>query len=139
MNELPESELFKLDEEQYAQQNRRKFMIIHRERAKTEYDKKISMASIMATACILEGVIAIYFDKKDSNNVIEHELQMIYSIELLEKYFEDVKVLSNLFNMSAKKIIGRYLESNGDYEDVQRQFENMNLSFKSSSSLEVEI
>ena len=104
------------------EQENRRFGILKRERAMTDEQRKRNRASIMAGVCILGAATAVYFNGQDVHQVLQHELNAIYSWEALGQYIKDLGPLTTLLAASAGAFIAKYVKHSRKYKEAQNEF-----------------
>ena len=122
------NELLKIERE------KRKFTILQRERAMSEAQKGKNRSAFMAGACILGAAVAVYFNGQDPNQVIQHELNSIYSWESLGKYMQDLGPLTTLLSVATAGFISKYCKYSKKFQDIKHQFEDYNASLEKDNS-----
>lgn len=134
-NDKP-SQLYYSDELTRMAREHRKFTILQRERAMTEAQKNKNKASLMAGLCILGAAVAVYFNGQDANQVIQNELDAIYSWEALVQYFKDLGPLTTLLSAGAGAFIAKYLKNAKKLKKAQNEFIDFNSSLEITESKE---
>ena len=103
-----------------------KFTILQRERSMNEAQNIKNKSSLMAGICILGAIVAAYFNGQDMNQVLQTELNSIYSWRALGHYLQDLGPITTLlsagasgfisstsFCMSIKSKLSSYLNATG--------------------------
>lgn len=114
----------------------RKFTILQRERAMTEAQKAKNKASLMAGLCILGAAVTVYFNGQDANQVLQTQLDAIYSWEALVQYFKDLGPLTTLLSTGAAAFIAKYLKNSKKLKNAQNEFIDFNNSLEITESKE---
>ena len=114
---------------------KRKFTILQRERAINEAQKIKNKSSLMAGICILGAAVAAYFNGQDMNQVLQTELNSIYSWRALGHYLQDLGPITTLLSAGAAGFISKYLNNSKRLKDAQNAFEDFNASLEISDEL----
>ena len=122
--------------ERMARENRR-FTILQRERAMNDAQRARNRSAIMAGVCILGAAVAVYFNGQDVNQVIQHELNAIYSWEALGQYIQDLGPMTTLLSAGAVGFIARYLRNSRRLRQAQHEFEDFNASLENTNTEEL--
>jgi hypothetical protein len=124
----PQQELAKMARE------KRKFTILQRERAMSEAQKGKNRSAIAAGLCILGGVAVTYFNVnfngQNIQQVLQHELNAIYSWEALGQYIQDLGPLTTLLSACAGGFISKYLKHSKKFKQAQNEFIDFNNSLE---------
>ena len=127
--EDPQAELARMEREN------RKFTILQRERAMTEENKAKNKAGIMAGLCILGAGVAAYFNQQDVHQVIQNELNSIYSWKALGQYIQDLGPLTTMLAAGAGAFIAKYFKHSKKYKQAQNEFVDFNASLENTQTL----
>ena len=128
-NETPQQELARMERE------KRKFTILQRERAMSEEKKAKNKAGIMAGLCILGAGVAAYFNQQDVHQVIQNELNSIYSWKALGQYIQDLGPLTTMLAAGAGAFIAKYFKHSKKYKQAQNEFVDFNASLENTQTL----
>lgn len=128
-----ESMHVKDDELERMAREKRKFTILQRERAISEAQKGKNRAAIMAGICILGAAVAVYFNGQDINQVLQHELNAIYSWESLGQYIQALGPLTTLLAAGAGGFIAKYMKHSRQFKKAQHEFEDFNASLENTN------
>ena len=109
---------------------KRKFTILQRERVMNEESKAKKRSALMAGLCILGGAVATHFNGQDVSQVIQHELDSIYSWEALGQYIQDLGPLTSLLSASAATFIAQYFRHSRKFKKAQNEFVDFNASLE---------
>ncbi len=112
---------------------KRKFTILQRERAMNEAQKGKNRSAIMAGICILGAAVATYFNGQDVNQVLQHELNAIYSWKALGQYIQDLGPLTTLLSAGAAGFIAKYMKHSKKLKNAQHEFEDFNASLENTN------
>lgn len=121
------------DELEKMAREKRKFTILQRERAMNEAQKGKNRSAIMAGICILGAAVAVYFNGQDVNQVLQHELNSIYSWEALGQYIQDLGPLTTLLSAGAAGFIAKYMKHSKKFKNAQHEFEDFNASLENTN------
>ena len=124
----PQDELVKMAKE------KRKFTILQRERAMSDAQKGKNRASIMAGLCILGAICAGLFREQDLSQIIQHELDAIYSWESLVQYIKDLGPLTTILCVSAGGFISKYCKYSKMLKNAKNEFIDFNSSLTNTYS-----
>ena len=116
---------------------KRKFTILQRERAMSEAQKGKNRSAIMAGLCILGAAVAVYFNGQDAQQVLEHELNVIYSWKALGQYVQDLGPLTTLLAASTCGFIAKYFKYSRKFKQAQNEFIDFNNSLESVNTEEL--
>ena len=116
---------------------KRKFTILQRERAMSEAQKGKNRSAIMAGLCILGAAAAIYFNGQDVQQVLQHELNAIYSWEALGQYMQDLGPLTTLLAAGAGGFIAKYFKHSRKFKQAQNEFIDFNNSLENVNAEEL--
>lgn len=112
------------------EREKRKFTILQRERAMSEAQKGKNQSALMAGVCILGAAVAVYFNGQDVSQVLQHELNAIYSWEALGQYIQDLGPLTTLLAAGTCGFIAKYLKYSKKLKTAQHEFEDFNASLE---------
>ena len=121
------------DELERMAREKRKFTILQRERAMSEAQKGKNRSAIMAGICIVSAVAAVHFNGQDVNQILQHELNAIYSWESLGQYIQDLGPLTTLLAAAAVEFINKYMKHSKKLENAQHEFEDFNASLENTN------
>ena len=131
------SELPKQEEpiEQMARMEKenRKFSILQRERAMNDAQKAKNRSAILAGICILGAAAAVYFNGQDMSQVLQHELNAIYSWEALGQYIRDLGPMTTLLAAGAGGFIAKYFKNSKKLKQAQNEFVDFNASLENAN------
>ena len=116
---------------------KRKFTILQRERAMSESQKGKNRSAIMAGLCILGATVAVYFNGQDVHQVLQHELNAIYSWEALGQYIQDLGPLTTLLAAGAGGFIAKYFKHSKKFKQAQNEFIDFNNSLENVNTEEL--
>ena len=115
--------------ERFARE-RTKFTILQRERAMNEAQKGKNRSAIMAGLCILSAIGAMYLRNQNVHQILQHELNAIYSWEALGQYIQGIGPLTTLLAVGAGGFIARYFRHSKKFKEAQHEFEDFNSSLE---------
>jgi|GEM_PF-5183819 len=116
---------------------KRKFTILQRERAMNDAQRAKNRSAIMAGICILGAAVAIYFNGQDVNQVLQHELNAIYSWDALGQYIQDLGPLTTLLSAGAGGFIAKYFKNSRKLKQAQNEFVDFNNSLENTKTEEL--
>ena len=116
---------------------KRKFTILQRERAMNDAQRAKNRSAIMAGICILGAAVAIYFNGQDVNQVLQHELNAIYSWNALGQYIQDLGPLTTLLSAGAGGFIAKYFKNSRKLKQAQNEFIDFNNSLENTNTEEL--
>ena len=122
----PEEELARM-----ARENRR-FTILQRERAMSEAQRNRNRSAIMAGVCILGAAAAVYFNGQDVNQILQEELNAIYSWEALGQYLKDLGPLATYLSACTGGFIAKHMRDSRKYKKLQNEFIDFNASLENN-------
>ena len=120
------------DELERMTREKKKFTILQRERAMNEAQKSKNRSAIMAGICILGAAVAVYFNGQDVNQVLQHELNAIYSWKSLGQYIQDLGPLTTLLAAGAGGFIAKYMKHSKKLKRAQHEFQDFNFSLENT-------
>ncbi len=123
------------DELVRIEREKRKFTILQRERAMSDAQRGKNRSAIMAGLCILGAAIAIYFNGQDVNQVLQNELNAIYSWEALGQYIQNLGPLTTLLSAGAGGFIAKYFKDSKKFKKAQNEFVDFNKSLENAQTL----
>mgnify|MGYP004689837485 CR=1 FL=1 len=126
-----DQELVKMAKEQ------RKFTILQRERAMNNEQIAKNRSALLAGACLIGACVSVYFNDVNMQQVIQHELNSIYSWQALGQYLSDLGPLTTLLSASAGGFIAKYFQHSRKFKDIQNQFIDMNNSLSQENVQEL--
>ena len=115
----------------------RRFTIIQRERAMSEAQKGKNRSALMAGACILGASAASFLSGQDIHQVLQHEMDAIYSWEALGQYIQDLGPLTTLLAVGAGGFIAKYLKDSKKFKKAQQEFVDFNASLEKTNTAEL--
>lgn len=118
----PNQELVKMAKEQ------RKFTILQRERAMNNEQKAKNRSALLAGACLIGACVAVYFNGADVHQVLQHELNAIYSWQGLGQYLADLGPFTTMMAAGVGAFTAKYFKHSKKFKDAQNQFIDMNNS-----------
>lgn len=116
---------------------KRKFTILQRERTMSEAQKGKNRSALMAGLCILGAAAAVYFNGQDVHQVLQHELNAIYSWEALGQYIQDLGPLTTLLAAGAGTFIAKYFKHSKKFKQAQNEFIDFNNSLENVNTEEL--
>ncbi len=116
---------------------KRKFTILQRERAMNDAQKAKNRSAIMAGICILGAAVAVYFNGQDMSQVLQHELNAIYSWEALGQYLQDLGPMTTLLAAGAGGFIAKYFKNSRKLKQAQNEFVDFNASLENTNTNEL--
>lgn len=114
------------DDSKRMTRGKRKFTIIQKEKAMNNVQKAKNHSAIMAGICILGAAVAVYFNGQDVNQVLQHELNAIYSWKAFGQYLQDLGPLTTLLSVGAGGFIAKYLKNSRKLKQAQNEFVEFN-------------
>lgn len=123
------------DELTHMAKEQRKFTILQRERAMNDAQRAKNRSAIMAGICILGASAATYFNGQDVHQILQHELNAIYSWEALGQFIQDLGPLATLLTAGAAGFIAKYLKHSKKLKQAQNEFIGFNNSLEKTEEL----
>ncbi|MEG2232959.1 MAG: hypothetical protein RRY16_03255 [Bacilli bacterium] len=114
---------------------KRKFTILQRERAMNDAQKAKNCSAIMAGICILGAAVAVYFNRQDINQVLQNELNAIYSWDTLGQYIQDLGPLTTLLTAGTGAFMAKYIKHSKKLKQAQNEFVDFNASLENEQIL----
>lgn len=119
------------------EREKRKFTILQRERAMSDAQKAKNRSALLAGVCILGAAAAVYFNGQDINQVLQHELNAIYSWEALGQYLQDLGPMTTLLAAGAGGFIAKYFKNSRKFKQAQQEFVDFNASLENTNTNEL--
>ena len=116
---------------------KRKFTILQRERAMNEARSGKNYSAIMAGLCILGAATGIYFNGQNMQQVVQQELNAVYSWEALGQYIQNLGPLTTLLSLSAGGFIAKYFKHSKKFKQAQNEFIDFNNSLENIKTEEL--
>lgn len=138
-NKSKESELMPVTVENLERMARekRKYTILQRERAMSEAQKGKTRSAVIAGLCILSTTVAVHFNGQDIQQIIQQQLNAIYSWEALIQYFKDIGPLTTLLTAGTVLFAERYLNYSKKLKQIQNEFIDFNNSLEDVNAIEL--
>lgn len=125
----PQTEMLKMGKE------KRRFTILKKERAMDHAQRLKNRSAIMAGICILGAAVAVYFNGQNIHEVLQHELNALYSWEALGQYLQDLGPLTTVLSAGAGGFIAKYFKNSRKFKQAQQEFIDFNDSLENSQIL----
>lgn len=125
----PQTEMLKMGRE------KRRFTILKKERAMDHAQRLKNRSAIMAGICILGAAVAVYFNGQNIHEVLQHELNALYSWEALGQYLQDLGPLATVLSAGAGGFIAKYFKNSRKFKQAQQEFIDFNDSLENSQTL----
>lgn len=119
------------------QKENRKFTILQRERAMNDAQRAKNRSAILAGVCILGAAVAVYFNGQDMQQVLQHELNAIYSWEALGQYLQDLGPITTLLAAGAGGFIAKYFKNSKKFKQAQNELIDFNASLENVNTNEL--
>ena len=119
------------------QKENRKFTILQRERAMNDAQRAKNRSAILAGVCILGAATAVYFNGQDMQQVLQHELNAIYSWEALGQYLQDLGPITTLLAAGAGGFIAKYFKNSKKFKQAQNELIDFNASLENVNTNEL--
>lgn len=119
------------------EREKRRFTILQRERAMNDAQRAKNRSAILAGVCILGAAVAVYFNGQDINQVLQHELNAIYSWEALGQYLQDIGPMTTILAAGAGTFFAKYLKNSRKFKKAQQEFVDFNASLENAEEQEV--
>lgn len=114
---------------------RRKFTILQRERVMNDAKGAKNRSAIMAGTCILGAAVSAYFSGQDFNQMLQSELNAIYSWDALGQYIQNLGPLTTFLSAGAGGFIVKYLKNSRKFKQAQDEFIDFNNSLEGQQTL----
>ena len=115
----------------------RRFTILQLERDIDSAQNARNRSAIIAGACILGAAAAAYLGGQDISQVLQHELQAIYSWDALGQYFQDLGPLTTTLAAGAGAFLAKYSRNSRKLREAQQAFEDFNATLENTNTNEL--
>lgn len=119
------------------EREKRKFTILQRERAMSDAQKAKNRSALLAGVCILGAAAAVNFNGQDISQVLQHELNAIYSWKALGQYLQDLGPMTTLLAAGAGGFIAKYFKNSIKFKKAQQEFIDFNASLEKNNTNEL--
>lgn len=119
------------------EREKRKFTILQRERAISDAQKAKNRSALLAGVCILGAATAVYFNGQDMNQVLQYELNAIYSWEALGQYLQALGPITTLLAAGTGGFIAKYFKNSRKFKQAQQEFVDFNTSLENTNANEL--
>lgn len=107
---------------------KRTFAILKRERAINHAQRVKNHSAIMAGICILGAAVSLYFNDQNLHQILQQELNALYSWESLGQYLQNLGPLTTLLSVGAGGFIAKYFKNSKKLKQAQDEFIGFNNS-----------
>lgn len=104
---------------------RRNFEILQRGRALDDASRARNRSAIAAGLCFLGAASLVIFSGKDAGEVLQHEVNAIYSWQSLGQYLQDLGPATTILSAATGGFIARYFQNSRRIRRLQNEHDDM--------------